>query len=196
MELGSPAIFRNHGKGVSKKDYEAEKNIHEFFEVWRPEGMLRMNKVETSKNVLVELETNFPTFATSKIVGALTAALNFESLPSSPASEIFWKEEITKFKVDEDIEIPACSTIKVSSYVRFVQQFSIAYKLHVLMRGKMGFRRMTSDELKQKLLGINYVKDFDQDGIIAKASGRILADLGTDTNVIADSVRIKGCPAA
>lgn len=193
VEMRTPSTYRNQGKGVATKEYTAQTSIRELVQIQRPSGITAMNKVNISDTLLIQNADDLSVTIGSKILPALRNAYNFESWPSSPASETFKKEEKAEFAVFENIEIPPCSTLTVTSYVKLLQKYPVDYWFLAQVRGKMGLRKLTALELKNEIDGMEFVEDVDEHTIIVRGHGSALADLGVETNVESQSGMIEGC---
>lgn len=124
---------------------------------------------------------------------ALIEAYTYTTNSSTVKSEKFIKKEDVEFSVQKHIQISPCSEHKVTSYIKMIQGYARDYVLHAKITGTKGRRLMTAEELKDELTGMDYVEDYGETAIVAKAGGTIVADMGIEAVVGSNENALSGC---
>lgn len=127
----------------------------------------------------------------TKLVEGFIEAYSYTTNLSTIKSEMFTKQHGAEFAVNEHIEIPPCSEYTLNAYVKMIQDYSVDYILHALVRGTKGKRAMTTTELRDELTGMEYVEDYNAITIIATGNGSILAKFGSVVD--GEGYSIAGC---
>lgn len=191
VEMTSKTIFENNGGSPATENYISKKTITQILEVSRIKVVTSMTSVSVSDSVLIC--TADPDSIEVKTVEALKEAYTFTTNSSTIKPIKFTKKEEIEFSINESIQISPCSQQTIASHVKVLQGYTASYAVHAKIRGQKGRRMMTAQELKNELNGMDYVQDYDENTIIAKANGTILADLPLETIVRRNEISITGC---
>lgn len=192
--MASPITYRNNGKSPLTEDYVANKSIKEIIQVRRVKGMTNFWAVSVRETVFIQdVGINPHVLRKEALSEALTEAYSYTTNSSTVKSEVFIKKNAVEFSISEHIQVSPCSQHTVNGYVKVMQNYYVDYVVYTTVTGQKGSRRMTSTELKDELRGMEYVDDYNENAIIAKANGTIIADLGFEAVIEGNEVIIPGC---
>lgn len=190
----STITFQNNGKSTTIEDYSNKGTVKEIIRINRVESMVSMRSVTVSNSLqIVDISSDTNVLGVSKLRDAITEAYTYNTNSSTTKSRIFTKESDAEFVVNEHIEISPCSEHKVSSYINMVRGYTMDYVIYAMVRGSKGRRSMTAEELKDELVGMEYIRDLDENIIVAKGNGTIAADFGVETVVKGLETVLSGC---
>lgn len=193
VELSERTTYRNNGGGSVTEDFAAENTVTANMVISRARVMTSMKSVSVTDTVKIGTNFEISGVHVSRLVRGLTDAYTYTTNSSTIKSEKFKIKQEIPYAVSEHIEIPPCSEYSVTSYAKMIQGYTIDYVLHAKIRGQKGRRSMTTTELRDELQGMDYVEDYDDSTIIAKANGTIVSDLGLEAVIDGEGYSIVGC---
>ncbi|ODM89296.1 hypothetical protein Ocin01_17386 [Orchesella cincta] len=193
VAMTSKTVLFNNGSATVTQEYIATKTISEQVTVTRDSSLTEMSTVSTVDSVQTSTSVGFPFFFKQTTVRTLTNAYTFTTNSTSSEGEEFTSEETREFSVSQKIEIPPCTRYEIDSFIKMTENFPVEYVLYTYVSGIHGEKRLTAQELRPKLISLEYVEDHDEYTVIAKSTNVLKANFGVEAVTDGSGEPIEGC---
>lgn len=201
--LGSKGVFNNNTTGTITRVYSVSDIVRNEVTIERLAGV-----TSVSNSVKMLLGKGGINFAGKELLEHFTNAASFDAKfqwgkgegstdETSHRNKTSIKNttEVT-YKIQEDVEIPACTYYEVSAFVKYAKNIPFEYDGYVEIRGVKtdgGAKVPVETIIEQIPEPFVYVRTADKYTVLAKATGRIFASIGLSSYTVGKGHSILNC---
>lgn len=186
----------NNGSATLTQEYVASRKITESVEVSISKSKSFVYSHDFSNEFSMEASTGFNAFGfdmSVKVSNTFRYAYSKSAGEESGNSATQRNETEKQFSVSQKIEVPACTSYEITSYVAMTEDASIKYTVYSRVTGTRGREQLRTTDFRNRMGDLEMDDDYDTYTAIVKTHGLLKASYGVEALIDGIGTPIPDC---
>lgn len=195
LDMGANQLFSNNGSATIVQTYEVERNVMEVVEIERFVGTSTFHHFDVDLEVNATFGLDLPIdFLKAKVDGSLRAGYAFQKNVSEECRELYRNETGKRFRVQQEVHVPACRYYEINSTVQMRTGYPLLYLATALVTGDLVGKPMSAGEIKAILPPeMVYIDSPDNVTVLVQFENKMTVDFGLYTETYATGGKLIEC---